>query len=307
MVHACFGQSPVICWFFGQLWKYGEDIRCALDTFLCRPPSVFILSHLGEIQNTASGVSCFYCWQNGSFIHFDHWKRVHVINQELEKSGYRRGAFMVEGGKKSTSILPLILACQVWWCLMSCCTSYSYETPASHSSKTAKLPLVLMWQEGLVSFVTDGATAKKLFLQLCHHIDKQVQYSAFLYPVISYTLFDKCMVEVLSSNTFSLNTGDRCCITHVVQNCSLLADCFLHCWEFFAVNLSDQTQIQKGALPTPLKRNLLLPSPDLLHLKDFQPRCCQSVLTGGRELRSLTSFVFVHIISIYATKTLGLE
>lgn len=100
--------------FFGQLWKYGEDTRCALDTFLRRPPPLFSLSPLREVQSTsASGVSCFYYSQNVSSIHFYCWKWVHIINQELQRWGYRRGAVMLEGGKKKSPSISV--SCHYFW------------------------------------------------------------------------------------------------------------------------------------------------------------------------------------------------
>lgn len=168
--------------FFRQLWKYREDMRYALDTFLCRPPSPFNLSPLWDVQSIpASGASYFYCCQNVSSIHFYCWKWVHIINQELQRWGYRKRCIYAGGRKEEIpnyfSVLPQYLACCVWWHIIHCCTSFFCEMPASCLSKTAKLPLVSMWHNSLVSFATDGATASKpvLFLRLCHHTGNQVQ------------------------------------------------------------------------------------------------------------------------------------
>lgn len=87
-------------------------MRYALDTFLCRSPSLFHLSPFGEVQSSLdSGLSCFYYGQNMNSVHYFCWKLVHVINQALQRWDFRRGTFMLEGGKKK---FPSV-SCHYFW------------------------------------------------------------------------------------------------------------------------------------------------------------------------------------------------
>lgn len=169
-----------------------------------------------------------------------------------------------------------------------------------------------MWQGGLVSFAAGGITTGKLvlFLKLCHCTIKQVQGSVFLHPVISHALSCKCKwlnfcLPVCVSRVTVTGAAKHTRCRAAAAKASLqtgpssAANSLLLTWVI-------RLKSGKGAQPTALKRNLLyLPwSPAS---EKFPAKVLPSVLTRGRRFCSLPSFVFFHVISIYVTKTLGLE
>lgn len=255
--------------FVGQLCQYGEDMRCARDAFLCRPPSLFSLFALREVQSTpVSGVSCFYYWTKREPNSFLLLKKSSHYKPKPAKMRLQKGTCMLEGGKKKFPSIFVschyIVACHVWWHVTCCCTGFSCEMPAFHSSKTAKLPLVSMWHEDLVNFGTDGAAAGRptLFLQPCHHTGNRVQglssytlllhtpflvstWLSFWLPICFYRILVTGAAERTRCRTAAAKTHP-----HIAPFAA--ANSVLLMW---AIGLKSK----KGAQPTSLKRNLLSP------------------------------------------------